>query len=342
VDILNYYDAQMLIFKSGISTKEIITDLSGRGLGLAIVREKIEKLDGTINVTSEKNKGTVFEILLPITISTNRGIIIRVSKQDFVVPTSKVEKVIKVSKAEIKVIESRATIIVDGHIIPIFRLQDILQLQISKEHEEDKFISLLIVNDLEKKMAFSVDEIIVEQEVLVKQFNKQLAKVRNISGATILGTGEVVPILEVQDLIKYSLSSGNNTLKLNNKVEETSKKSIIVVEDSITSRTLLKNVLENNGYKVKTAVDGLEGWKAIKAEKFDLIISDVEMPRMNGFELTSVVRSHEETAEIPVILVTSLDSKEDTERGIEVGASAYIIKSNFQQNNLLEVIKKLI
>lgn len=342
VDLLTDHDAQMLIFKSGISTKDIITDLSGRGLGLAIVREKIEKLEGSIHVTSEKNKGTIFEILLPITISTSRGILIKVLKQDFVVPTSKVEKVIKVKKDLIKIIENRATITLDGHIIPIVKLKDILQIQGNKENEEAKFISLLIVNELEKKIAFSVDEIIIEQEVLVKQFNKQLTKVRNISGATILGTGEVVPILEVQDLIKSSLNVVSDISNIRKSKEEVSKKSVIVVEDSITSRTLLKNVLENNGYKVKTSVDGLEGWKAIKTEKFDLIISDIEMPRMDGFELTSKVRSDEETAEIPVILVTSLDSKEDTERGIEVGASAYIVKSNFQQNNLIEVIKKLI
>jgi len=342
VDLLTDYDAQMLIFKSGMSTKDIITDLSGRGLGLAIVREKIEKLEGSIHVTSEKNMGTVFEILLPITISTSRGILIKVLKQDFVVPTSKVDKVIKVNKDLIKIIENRATITVDGHIIPIVKLQDILQIQGSKENEDNKFISLLIVNELEKKIAFSVDEIIIEQEVLVKPFNKQLTKVRNISGATILGTGDVVPILEVQDLIKSSLNIVSNILNIRKDKEEVPKKSVIVVEDSITSRTLLKNVLENNGYKVKTSVDGVEGLKAIKAEKFDLIISDIEMPRMDGFELTSKVRSDEETAEIPVILVTSLDSKEDTERGIEVGASAYIVKSNFQQNNLIEVIKKLI
>lgn len=342
VDILTDQDAQMLIFKSGISTKDIITDLSGRGLGLAIVREKIERLEGNIHVTSEKGIGTVFEIILPITISTNRGILIKVSKQEFVIPTSKVEKVIKVKKDLIKIIGNKATISVDGYIVPIIKLQDILQLKGNKENVDSKFISLLIINELEKKIAFSVDEIIIEQEVLVKQFNKQLAKVRNISGATILGTGDIVPILEVQDLIKSSLNFAGSTFDLKKNEAELSKKSIIVVEDSITSRTLLKNVLENNGYKVKTAVDGIEGLKAIKAEKFDLIISDVEMPRMDGFELTSKVRSDDETAEIPVILVTSLDSKEDTERGIEFGASAYIVKSNFQQNNLIEVIRKLI
>lgn len=339
---LNEHDAQMLIFKSGITTKEIITDLSGRGLGLAIVREKIEKLDGSIYVTSQMNKGTTFRIVLPITISTNRGVIVKVSKQEFVLPTSRIEKVIKVNKDEINLIENKATIIVDDKIIPIVQLSDILKLKEDNEKKDDKWISLVIVNEFEKTIGFSVDEVIVEQEVLVKQFNKQLAKVRNISGATILGTGDVVPILEVQDLVKSSLNAANSTFGLGGIKEKDSPKSIIVVEDSITSRTLLKNVLENNGYKVKTAVDGVEGLKIIKSEKFDLIISDVEMPRMDGFQLTTEVRNDETISKIPVILVTSLDSQEDIERGIEVGASAYIVKSNFQQNNLLEVIKKLI
>lgn len=341
-EALSDEDAQMLIFKSGMSTKDIITDLSGRGLGLAIVREKIEKLEGSLHVISEKNKGTKFEILLPITISTNRGIIISVSKQNFVIPTSKVEKVINISKEKIKIIENRATVTLGGYIMYIVKLSDILHLKENKETEQEKFISLLIVNELGNKIAFCVDKVVVEQEVLVKQFNKQLSKVRNISGATVLGTGEVVPILDVQDLIKSSLNVASGALSLSKKKEVQIKKSVIVVEDSITSRTLLKNVLENNGYNVKTAVDGVEGLKLIKNEKFDLIISDVEMPRMNGFELTSMVRKDEKTSEIPVILVTSLDSKEDMEKGIDVGASAYIVKSNFQQNNLIEVIKKLI
>lgn len=334
-----------LIFKSGISTSDIITDISGRGLGLAIVHEKIQNLGGSIKVHTEKLKGTRFTIMLPITVSTNRGIIVKASNQVFVIPTGKVERAIRVKRDEIKIIENKATILLEDEVISVISLNDILELQDDKREDNVKeIISILVVKDMDRKVAFGVDEIIVEQEVLVKRFNKQLKRVRNISGATILGSGEVVPILDVQDLIKSSYKQINksvNIVNINNR-DNNKGKSIIVVEDSITSRTLLKSILESYGFSVKTAVDGLEGWNLLNSEKFDLVITDVEMPKMDGFELTSKIRNHSEFSEMPVVLVTSLESREHKERGIDVGASAYIVKSDFQQGNLLDTIKRLI
>lgn len=336
--------AEMLIFKSGVSTSDIITDISGRGLGLAIVYEKIQKLEGTVTVKTQKQKGTTFTIILPITISSNRGIIVKAAKKPFVIPTGKVEKVMRIAREEIKVMENTATILIDNCIIPIFRLEDILQIKSRAEEVSSSTISILVLNHMERKIAFSVDEIVMEQEVLVKRFNKQLKRVRNISGATVLGSGEVVPILDVQDLIKSSLKYGNRSSSFTyaSSKDEALKKSILVVEDSITSRTLLKSILENSGYIVKTAVDGSEGWSLLKSEQFDLVVTDVEMPVMDGFQLTKNIREDSESSEMPVILVTSLESREDKERGIDVGASAYIVKNDFQQGNLLEIIKRLI
>lgn len=337
--------AKMLIFKSGVSTSDIITDISGRGLGLAIVYEKIQKLEGTVTVKTQKQKGTTFTIILPITISSNRGIIIKAAKTPFVIPTGKVEKVMRIKKEEIEVIENMATILVDGYITPIFKLEDVLGLKSrAVEEASNNTISILVVNHMERKVAFSVDEIVMEQEVLVKRFNKQLKRVRNISGATVLGSGEVVPILDVKDLIKSSLKYGNRSSNFTDtsSKDEVMKKSILVVEDSITSRTLLKNILENNGYLVRTAVDGSQGWSLLKSEQFDLVVTDVEMPVMDGFQLTKKIREDSEISEMPVILVTSLESREYKERGVDVGASAYIVKNDFQQSNLLEIIKRLI
>ncbi|NMM63674.1 hybrid sensor histidine kinase/response regulator [Clostridium sp. P21] len=334
-----------LIFKSGISTSDIITDISGRGLGLAIVHEKIQNLDGTISIETEADKGTAFNIILPITISTNRGIIVKVSNQEFVVPTGKVEKVIRIKNDEIELIENRAVVVWQGYIIPIFDLKDILEISDSNiEKSSSDIVSILIINFMEQRMALKVDEIVVEQEVLVKRFNKPLKRVKNISGATILGSGRVVPILNVQDLIKSSFKHKDNYFKVNSVSEEkvVEKKSIIVVDDSITSRTLLKNILENYGYQVKTAVDGLQGWRLMENEKFDLVVTDIEMPVMDGFELTKRIRDDSKISDVPVVLVTSLESKEDKERGIDVGASAYIVKSDFRQSSLLDTIKRLI
>jgi two-component system chemotaxis sensor kinase CheA len=166
--------------------------------------------------------------------------------------------------------------------------------------------------------------------------------VRNIAGATVLGTGNVVPILNVNDLMKSAVKVTAQV-----KIPDTSKvkakrKSILVVDDSITARTLIKNILDTAGYDIKTAVDGADALMALKTQAFDLVVSDIDMPRMNGFDLTSKIRSDRKLSELPVVMVTALESREDKERGIEVGANAYIVKSSFDQSNLLEVIQRLI
>jgi two-component system chemotaxis sensor kinase CheA len=192
-------------------------------------------------------------------------------------------------------------------------------------------------------MAFKVDEIIDEQQVLVKGLGKLLNRVRNISGATVMGTGKVIPVLNIADLM---ISATHQTGKINETFDEEQPKTkslkILVAEDSITSRTLIKNILETAGYIVTTAVDGVDAFTRIKNHAFDLIVSDVDMPRMNGFELTTRIKGDKHLAEIPVVLVTALESRDDRERGIEAGADAYIIKRSFDQGNLLEVIRKLI
>jgi len=161
-------------------------------------------------------------------------------------------------------------------------------------------------------------------------------------GVTVLGTGEVVPILDVPDLmnsaVKANFAPHHPTAEKNRK----ENKSVLIVEDSITARTLLKTIVESAGYTVKTAVDGLDALAALKTEQFDLIVSDVEMPRMSGFDLTAKVRADEKLSHLPVVLVTSLESREDRERGIDVGANAYIVKSSFDHGNLLEVIGRLV
>jgi two-component system chemotaxis sensor kinase CheA len=187
-----------------------------------------------------------------------------------------------------------------------------------------------------------VDAVLDEREVLVKRLTKPLSRVRNIAGATVLGSGEVAPILNVADLLKSARTTGAG---LRTPAAATPSampaKKILVVEDSITSRMLLKGILESAGYDVKTAVDGIDAFTALRAERFDLVVSDVEMPRMNGFDLTARIRADRTLAELPVVLVTALESREDRERGIDVGANAYLVKSSLDQSNLLEALRRL-
>jgi two-component system chemotaxis sensor kinase CheA len=323
----------------------MITDISGRGLGLAIVREKVEKLGGTVTMASEPKKGTTFRMALPLTLSTCRGIIVRAGGQLFIVPDAGVERVARIDKALLKTVENRETVELDGEALSYIRLEDVLLLSRQKLVGADSdLMPLFVIGSGTRRVAFGVDAILEEQEVLVKSLGPQLARVRNITGATVLGSGKVAAILNPGDLVKSAIKGAAIPVSAGYAAgaAEAVRRSVLVVEDSITARTLLKNILETAGYRTITAVDGIDALTQIKTNEIDLVVSDVDMPRMNGFDLTAKIRDSREFADLPVVLVTSLDSREDRERGIDVGANAYIVKSNFDQSNLLDVIKRII
>ena len=203
----------------------------------------------------------------------------------------------------------------------------------------------MVLSNGETTIAFRVDEVLYEQEVVVKSLGKQLTRVPNIAGATVLGADKVIPVLNVSDLIKSAVKFTPvlDRVRAAEKESIPRKKRVLVVEDAITTKTLLKSILETvGGYDVETAVDGIEAITFLQNEGFDLVVSDIEMPRMNGFELTTEIRRNEKFENLPVVLVTGLESREDRERGIDAGANAYIAKSSFDQSNLLEIIKSLI
>jgi two-component system chemotaxis sensor kinase CheA len=345
VERLKEHETLALIFQSGVSTSRIITEVSGRGLGLAIVREKVEKLSGAVSVKTHQDAGTTFRILLPLTLARFRGMLVRVGEHLFVLPTTNVERVMRVNKEEIKTVENRETIPVNGQAVSLVRLEHVLNVPAKEAAGADSNkVPIVILGSEEKRIAFLVDEILDEHEVLVKRLGKQLSRVRNFAGAAVLGSGKVVPIVNVPDLMKSAVKAPPETVGALAPVEvsEAKRKSVLVAEDSITARTLLKNILESAGYSVKTAVDGVDALTALKTEDFDIVVSDVDMPRMSGFDLTAKIRSDKKLADLPLVLVTALESREDRERGIDVGANAYIVKSSFDQSNLLEVIKRLI
>ena len=327
-----------------MSTSPIITDISGRGLGLAILREKAEKLGGAYSVESQPGAGTTFRIVLPITMATFRGTLVRLGSRLFVVPTRNVEQVRRVDRGEIRTVENRETIELNGRAVALVRLGEVLELPAeSWSRPAVDRVPVIVLTSADKRLAFGVDEVLYEQEVMEKPLGGQLSRVRNISGVTILGTGELAPILHVADLLKSAVKLSQTGRRPSPaELEERAPGAVLVVEDSITARTLLKNILEAAGYRVKTAVDGLDAFGKLQGGGFDLVLSDVDMPRMNGFDLTARIRRDRELAETPVILVTALESREDRERGIEVGANAYIVKTSFDQSNLLETIKRFI
>lgn len=344
-DAVNLRDenAVSLIFKSGVSTSPILTEVSGRGLGMAIVRENVEEIGGRLSVKTSVGKGTTFCILLPLTLSTFRGILVEAAAQVFIIPASSVERVTRIKNEDMHSVENRDSITIENEAVSFVRLGDVLKLprETAAHTERGGWIHTLVLASSRKRVAFGVDRVLDEQEILVKPLGKPLLRVPNVAGATVLGSGKPVPILNVHDLLKTSAQTTRAAEALQTTTERNNRP-VLVVEDSITSRMLLKNILESAGYDVHTAVDGMDAWTTLRTEPFDLVVSDVEMPRMNGFDLTARIRADKRLAELPVVLVTAREAREDRERGIDVGASAYVVKSSFDQSNLLEVIGRLI
>jgi two-component system chemotaxis sensor kinase CheA len=273
-------------------------------------------------------------------------VLVGVEGRLFVIPTTSVERALRVKREEIQTVENREAIQIDEQAVSLVRLRDVLELP-RKSPRTDSVGNLqgIVLGSAERRIAFVVDEILNEQEVLVKALGRQLSRVRNIGGATVLGAGQVVPILNVPDLMKSAVrahATGVEPVAVPLEADQAERKSILVVEDSITARALLQNIFEAAGYQVATAVDGIDAFTQLRSGRFDVVVSDVDMPRMSGLDLTAKVRADKTLSALPVVLVTALESRADRERGIDVGANAYIVKSSFDQSNLLEVVRRLV
>ncbi|MBF0176219.1 MAG: response regulator [Magnetococcales bacterium] len=329
------------IFHSGISTAAKVTELSGRGLGMAIVQETVGRLGGRLTLKEPATGGTEIVIHLPISLSTFRGVQVRVGERLFILPSDRVEGVLKVPLAQVQTLENCPTISHGGAPLSLVDLATVLGLTAKPPGAA---LTVVVLAWRSVRIAFRVDRVVEEREILVKGLGKHLKRVKYVSGATILGSGRVVPILNVADLMAGAVGEGSAAWGVGSREMElsTRRRAILVVEDSLTSRMMMKNILEVAGYEVHTAMDGEDGLKKLREQAVDLVVADVEMPLMNGFEMTERIRADAALAHLPLILVTSLSSRQDRERGIHAGANAYMVKAEFDQGNLLEIIEGLL
>ncbi|MFZ4546290.1 MAG: hybrid sensor histidine kinase/response regulator [Bacteroidales bacterium] len=341
-------EVAMLIFGSGVSTSPFITDISGRGLGMAIVAEKVVKLGGNITIESVTGEGSTFMIMLPQTLAIFRGILVKASEQYFIIPTTTVIKALRVNVADIMTVESKKTILFNHDTLALVSLSDVLNLPVRRmKKNKEILLRVLVISSAQKKLALMVDDVLGEHEGMIKDLGPLLLHITNIAGATLLGDGRIVTILHIPELIE-SASYTSKTIEFSTEnfqdgiITEVQQKNILVAEDSITIRSMLRNFLESAGYAVKTAVDGQEAHGFLQEEKFDLVVSDIEMPHMTGFELTAKIREDKNLSDLPIVLVTALESADDRQRGMDLGANAYIVKSSFEQSNLVETIRRLI
>ncbi|WP_027254769.1 hybrid sensor histidine kinase/response regulator [Planktothrix agardhii] len=366
-----------LIFAPGFTTRTVVTEVSGRGVGMDVVRTNVERLKGIIQVESSPRKGSVFRIQLGTTLATAHVLIVSVQGISYAIPVEFVQMTKLVQVNEIFAIEGRETIVFEDQPISVAQLADLLEIRwTSSQFEPESTISqesksrfslspsliqknpssptmdvaspCIILKVGEEKLGLFVDALVDEQDVVLKPQSQLLKRVRNVAGATILGTGEVCIILSPQDLIKSIRKQAgvisSPIVRSALKVQDNSsvKPVILLVEDSITTRTQEKRILEAAGYEVVTAVDGLDGFNKLGTRSFDAVVSDIQMPNLDGLSLVTKIRQNRDYSELPIILVTSLASDEDKRKGAEVGANAYITKASFNQEVLIETLKRLV
>jgi two-component system chemotaxis sensor kinase CheA len=330
----NIYD---MVFLPGFSTARIITAVSGRGLGLDVVKSSIEKIGGQIEVSTEAGKGTTFTLDMPTTLTTARALLLSELGQTYALMVSSVSKVMRIDASDIKRVDGHDMIMIDGAMVRACSLRSIFggdaALANGVKHQ-----AILITAD-KTRLLLLTDKLLNEREIVLKPLSDRLRKLKLFIGTTLLDDGSVALILNAAELIRSS-STGRRLVAATKDSE--GKKRIIVADDSLTTRSMEKSILEAAGYEVITASDGAQGWRVLQERGADLVVSDVEMPNMDGFAFAAAVRSSKTFSNLPFILVTALAKDSDRVRGIDAGASAYLVKSEFEEDNLLEVIKQFI
>jgi len=343
VDRLGQRETLDLIFRSGFSTTTEVTDVSGRGVGLDVVRENLEQVRGMVVAETAPGQGTTFTLTLPLAVATNHVLLVEAAGQTVAVPTTNVIRILRTNGDSVGSIEGKQATRTDAGPLPLVALDRALGFPAAETSPAaDRKAPVVVLGVAEKRVAFQVDRLLGAQSLVVKGLGPQLKRVRNVAGASILGSGQVVMILNVVDLVRSAQGRPAAAPPRPSPAPAAVRQRVLVVDDSITTRVLEKNILQNAGYEVLVAADGVEAYALARSERLDAIVSDVDMPRMDGFSLTEKIRADKRARELPVVLVTALHSQEHRIRAVEAGADAFITKGAFDQDELLATIERLI
>jgi two-component system chemotaxis sensor kinase CheA len=339
--LLSDQEAMELIFMPGFTTAPILTDISGRGVGMDVVRTNIGELNGQVVLESQLGHGTTIAMLLPLTLVTTRIVLVRVGSQTLALPASGCRGIVWVYEEETRTIEGRAMITHEERTVPLLRLADLIGVEAEAAFRSNARMPTILVGNERRMLSLLVDQVLDEREAVVKPLGPLFESQRRYSGAIQLGDGQLVlllnPMVLAQEARGIALTRSDGAA-----TGARSSSRLLIADDSFTTRELVRSILISAGYDVTAAVDGRDALDKLQAQAYDLVVSDVEMPRMNGFELTASIRQELGLHDLPVIIVTSLSSDEHKRRGMEAGAQAYIVKSQFNQDNLLEAIQQLL
>src|SRR5690554_1548198 len=337
-----------LIFEPGFSTSNMITEFSGRGVGMDVVKRSIvDDLQGVISLHSRADEGTCFTLRLPLSLAMMRVLLVRAGEQVLGFTAQYVTELISVDPDALISVADRNAVIIRNEFVPVIQLVDLLKLP--QESAPKRSLSrtrsdllLLVIRVHTEKLALIVDELLDERDLVIKQLPEHLSFNPLISGMVTTGHNELVSLIHVPYVLDIARQSRQPSAKRAQADQDKPKKRILVVDDSLNTREIERDVLEAWGYHVTLAEHGQEGLDKALAEQFDAVLTDVEMPVMDGFTLTARLREHERYQECPIIIITSREKESDRRRGIEVGADAYIVKGSFDQNSLVDTLKVLL
>ncbi|MBN8559933.1 MAG: response regulator [Leptolyngbya sp. UWPOB_LEPTO1] len=342
---LSHSELMEFLFLPGFSLSEQVTELSGRGVGLDIVKRMAQEVGGTVRVTSQPGKGTGFYFQLPLTLSVVRTLLVDVAGEVYAFPLSRIDQIVTVEQSEIFTAENRQYFTFDQNNIGLIPLYQVLDLSRPTGTSERYWVVML--SDQSATYGLIVDRCLGEKELVVRPLDPRLGKVQDVSAAALMNDGSLVLILDVSDLIRSTNRLLQNTRlakvsELRSLQHQQNAKRVLVVDDSITVRELERKLLQNHGYVVDIAVDGMEGWNAVRSYPYDLVISDIDMPRMNGIELIKAIKQHSRFHAIPVIVVSYRDREDDRIQGLEAGADYYLTKNSFHDDTLIRAVTDLI
>ncbi|WP_322820925.1 hybrid sensor histidine kinase/response regulator [Chloroflexus sp.] len=342
-DQLDTQETLDLIFQPGFSTATNVTEISGRGVGMDIVRTNLLELGGQVRIDSTIGQGTTITLTIPLTLITSRVVVVQVGQHHLALPAVTIRSILWVQHDQIQFIDGQPTFVHQQRTINLLVLAELLAIPAETPLTRYRRIPVVLLKTRQHRVALLVDDVIDEREAVIKPLGHLFARRPALSGAVQSGDGRLVLLINPLYLVEgngYRPKPAATASKPVVKPTRTAR--LLVVDDSFTTRELLRSILQSAGYDVTVAIDGADALDRLRSTPYDLVVSDIEMPRVDGFTLTTRIRNELALVDLPVILITSLASEEHRRRGLEVGAQAYIVKSQFNQDSLLNVIQQLL
>jgi len=331
------------LFLPAFSTRSSVTEISGRGVGLDVVHSALQEMRGKLHSQTELGKGMSINMELPLTLSVIRSLLVKINKELYAFPLTTIHNLITINKSDISVLEDKQYITFDDNHIGLIHTAQILGIPSHSNNSEN--LPIIIIGDWNNLYGLVVDEIVGERGLALRPLDPRLGKVKDINSSALTDDGEPILVFDVDDLIQsiQAIISGKNIAKIGQSSDtDSSTKRILVVDDSLTVREVEKKLLESRGYYVDIAIDGVDAWNTVRSGNYNLVVSDVDMPRMNGIELVTLIKNDAALRNMPVMMVSYKDRPEDRQKGLEAGADYYLTKGSFHDDTLIDAVRDLI